>query len=176
MKTGVSALLPSRFGGVSRSPGALEDLRARYEEYFAGTGTPGEAIIASTLEEAAALARFDTVVVHAPTGFIPPKEIELLVPWLDRGFEIIVGARFFPASRLAQKRAPAPWVWAERLKAAAAGWWAGLGDGRSGFLALRKATLVKLLETDGRIDLARAAARGSSMKEVGVMWIAEKTR
>ena len=157
MKTGISVFVDSN------------EMGARYEEYFAGTGTPGEALL---LPPNAASARFETVIVHTPPGFIPPKEAELLVPWLDQNVDIVVGARFFRPSRLSQAGGSGARLWIERFKAAATGLRAGLRDGSSGFYAMRKSTLAALLEADKKIDLARAAERGMSLKEVGVMWIA----
>lgn len=181
----ISALVTSRSG--SKNPAReAEEAASRLQEYFESAGLAGEVIPvgafdgarARSIREAADSARYDTIFLYPADGSIPPKEIELLTPWIERGFAVVVGSRF-GAKALTQKRAPLGWIWKERLRAAWAGFRAGgLTDGGSGFAVLSREKFRKLAE-EGAGDrdwLFRARKHGWNVKEVGVMWIAEKPR
>ena len=60
-------------------------------------------------------ARFTYFWALRPDTFIPPKEVSKLIPWLDKGYEVVVGSRFVPRESIIQKRVAPIYVFQERL-------------------------------------------------------------
>lgn len=146
---------------------------ARAEEFASSRGW--EVVAAREVSrETLSRARYPFIVLWSGRG-IPPKEGELLLPWLEKGFEVVLGSRFVRGESIVQRRAERD-VFCERaLLWAAATLWRIPRDCLSGILAARCETLERLLgdSTPAAFEdvVGRALGLRMKIKETGVMWI-----
>ncbi len=109
---------------------------------------------------------------------VPVSELERLLPWLERGYDIAIGSRDRPESRLDPPQPPARRLAAlifrairRRLLLSA------IRDTQCGFKLFRREVARELFAA-ARLDgwlfdcevLALAVARGYRVREVGVLW------
>lgn len=121
-------------------------------------------------------ARHPTIILWCGRG-IPPKEGEVLLPWLEKGFDVVLGSRFLKGESIVQPRARFG-VFSERmlLWGAAALRRLPVNDCLSGLLAARRETLERLVENSPAPAafeevVGRALSRRLKIKEAGIMWI-----
>lgn len=148
---------------------------ARADE-FVRSARGWEAISAPGLSsEVLSRARHPTIVLWCGRG-IPPKECEVLLPWFEKGFDIVLGSRFLRGESIVQPPARFE-VFSERmlLWGTAALRRLPVGDCLSGLLAARREALERLAGSPAPAAFEEVVGRALScrmkIKEAGIMWI-----